>query len=375
MAIKYLYIDDENQRSLIENFTVNLSINNLILEPLPQNFDWKKNIRKLLEESIINQNIQGILFDWNLTDPSKSNPNGVTSVGMAQHLRQFISFDANGLLRENKIDIPFILCSSRADIMRILEKDRTSIDLFDRIYPRDYISDNSKKIIQEFISLAKGYQLLNNTKSIKSILGIEDYDLENLDIRFREKMRILAQNPSHETARFILNELIDYQGILINEDVLAARLGIDINNSKGWEHIKEKLNKAKYKGVFGDAWETWWWVKVEKWWENNFPDDNLAFTSAKNRIELLSSLNFKNIVAAEKLQYAISDEFWTVCEVLKKPIDISDGFMNNKEISYPWQERDYISKQAILEDDDIHKVNILERKRLSEFKNYIRSKS
>jgi hypothetical protein len=359
MAIKYIYIDDSEERNGI---AVGLSVHEdkLQVEAVePKN--WQS-IRTDIEQ----QGVNGILLDWNLQ--GNLNTSDYSSVALAQELRE--------LARQGTIkDIPIILCSAQTDFNIKYDKDATSHNLFDVVYDKETLTgSDSNSYIYKFISLSKGYQILNQAKTISSILKIENTDFESLDIRFQEEINNLLQSPSHEIARFILRQVIEYQGILIDEAVLAARLGIDKEKSKDWNKLKETLSSYKYQGVFGDAWERWWWFGVEKWWNTIAPDTHLQTNSASNRVKLISDKTKTHaLVPAQKLKYTNSDEFWAVCAVLHKPIDIMDGFILDKKTHYTWQEREYISNEAIISSEYKLQVDVLERKRLHEFKEYIKS--
>lgn len=66
-------------------------------------------------------------------------------------------------------------------------------------------------------------------------------DISFIDSRFLSELEDYQSSPVHVQARFIITELLDKQGLLINEDVLAARLGIDKTSSPDWELLKQSL--------------------------------------------------------------------------------------------------------------------------------------
>lgn len=72
--------------------------------------------------------------------------------------------------------------------------------------------------------------------------------------------------------------------------------------------------------------------------------------SAQDRVKLICDVtNLKDLVAAEKIEYAKSDEFWCVCKGLNKPLDPLDGLLiANQDHLYIWQDQEYVSVYAAL---------------------------
>ena len=68
------------------------------------------------------------------------------------------------------------------------------------------------------------------------------------------------KTPIFQYSRFIINELLQKSGPLIDDKILAARLGVDINSSKDWNNLLKKLNNTKYSGVYSDVWKRWWFI-------------------------------------------------------------------------------------------------------------------
>ena len=276
----------------------------------------------------------------------------------------FISL-ANSLYQRNQCPI-ILLCEDKSKFTNSLILQL----LFNQIYTESDIVLNSSKVKRQLISLAQGYKVINAQKTIKSILQISKSEFENLDIRFQAEFDSLLKSPSHEIARFILREVIEFQGILIDENVLAARLGVDISKSDiDWNDLKKELESCKYNGVFGDAWERWWWFKIANWWNDNFLNISLRRLSAHKRVEAINTHRKLNLVSITTKQSWQSDAFWTVCIKKNIPIDITDGFTLVKEsVVKTWQEKHYVSIDYIYETGDRKIISLIEYERLEELK-------
>ena len=151
-------------------------------------------------------------------------------------------------------------------------------------------------------------------------------------------------------AKFIIQEFLDMEGLVISEHLLAARLGIDISQSADWNNLLEVLKPCRYYGVFADGWSRWWAGHLQDWWSSNFSEKNLRSTPSAERVGLIiERFNLKNIVQATKVDKARSDSFWVICSGLKKPIDPVDGLViAGQDNFYPWQEKKYVSYEAAI---------------------------
>ena len=71
-------------------------------------------------------------------------------------------------------------------------------------------------------------------------------DIPFIDTRFLSEFCELRKAPVHIQTKFLITEFLTKQGLLIDEDVLAARLGINKAISTDWNMLLEELSKNKY---------------------------------------------------------------------------------------------------------------------------------
>ena len=73
------------------------------------------------------------------------------------------------------------------------------------------------------------------------------------------------------------------------------------------------------------------------------------------------------VPAKAKSRYSIHNEYWTICDFSKEPLDIEDGLLlPGQEDLYPWQDAKYVSIQSAL--DESIEVAECEKKKLESFK-------
>lgn len=178
--------------------------------------------------------------------------------------------------------------------------------------------------------------------------------LEVIDERIAQYLRELSlTSVPYDFTHFVIKNFFHQTNPLINERILAARLGVDLVKTprEAWEKLSlSVLDRIKYKGLFAEGWKRWWANDLVDWFKSK-SGENLAFINAKSRIEILSEISgLKELVVAEPIEYCTSSEFWTICEGYKVPIDPLEGFKIHTTADLkPWQESKVISLLAILE--------------------------
>ena len=350
MAIKFYYIDDDNEAS--NGYIAGFSQNGLIVERIEGN-DFDSIIAIIRDK----KDICGLILDHKLDEISMKSGMHLKFRGtsIAQEIRnRQVSKDAE----YNIADFPIILLSATENIKNSL--DDSGKDLFDLLIIKDDLSPKSYfKWIIQLESLYFAYKKISEVKVLDKLLAVQQ---DALDFRFVEHLtELINDKPVHVICQFLLKQFIIRQGMLIDENTLAARLGIDKNNSSNWADILKNLAGAKYNGVLSEGWECWWMFKIDYWW-SGFSKKTLHALSSDDRIEIIKDrLKYSEIKPIEKLPMADSSHFWTICKGTNKPIDEIDGLIISGQSNlYAWQEYEYVSLDAAL-----HNINIENWKDLS----------
>ncbi|MDR2408868.1 MAG: hypothetical protein LBE13_12265 [Bacteroidales bacterium] len=339
MEIQYLYIDDDKVQTSKEKVQGFEQKGRLAIVPNQHKGTWEEQLKFIKEKE---NSMNGLILDLRLDDfpNEEAKYANFRGTSLAQEIRTRQKETA-------LISFPIVLFSANDKLEQSLEN--SGKDLFDICIDKSQVNTDTFTIITpRLISLAEGYISLKDNKDISKILNI---DVDLIDERFVSELTQLLNNPIHIISQFIIYELMEKQGLLINEHILAARLGIDIENSQDWGKVKESLSVSKYTGVFAEGWQRWWMPLVEKWWiEAVKAETYLRSTPATERVEQIKSdLKIDNIKPAQKIDKADSEEFWTVCKGYDKPLDPVDGLIiEGQEKLYPWQEPEYVSIDAAL---------------------------
>jgi hypothetical protein len=320
----------------------------------------------------------GLILDWKLNQ-------------LADSYKQKSSFHAATLAQEIRTrgtektlkEIPIVLWSTHQKLVESFLGDGTAHDLFDRRYEKEEIGENilfADETGKQLIALSEGYKsiivaLKAKGNSFQKVLQVSKSQLEELDLRFVSHFESQKNPPAHEYARFILHEVIDRPGVLIDEMLLAARLGIDFKASSDWTKLLEEFpTTASYRGVFSEAWPRWWSHVIEtQWWPKlDKPARPLSLLPAKERVGIIQrATGLLNLIPARSIESRYGERYTTICQVYKQPLDPIDGVIIAEPEPKAWQQRRYISIEAALkgsgEDQNIF-PNVVERERLNKIK-------
>jgi len=358
---KYIYIDDVNDSST-EAIKDGLADTEIIDVDFLQVKDFTEQIISFEKELKI---YDGIILDLRL-DGNLHLGVKYTAPALAQELR------SRSAAKEGIKDTPIILCSTDEKISALYEKDQTSHDLFDYIFLKENPFEG-EIIAQKLSAISKGYYTINKNK--KNLKNIFNRDISSLDQRiFGKFINREIIFPTHELAQHILKEIIGQPGPLINDLLVAARLGVDIEKSPDWQSLLDDFFESTiFSGVFSDGWNRWWFdLVIDRFKE--LTNKRLSALNASERVNLLiDNCKLQKLVAAEPIKNSVSSNYWTICEFYKKPLDPLEGF---KVYSFkepkPWQEDKYLSFEAAAERR--MKIHPSETERLNQYKKRFTSK-
>lgn len=337
MPLKFLYIDDESEKTSAGLIT-NLNDKETIEFKIEQPQTWNKQKYALIDNGGLNE-YDGLLLDFKLQfSDDKDSEVKYSGAELAQSIR-------NGVKAGSIRDIPIFLCST--EDFYISYFDRTSKDLFDKKYQKEKTL-NTEQTKLELNSFANAYSQIRKSKETETIINKrkdEDGDIQILDTELQ------CLDTPHEIIYLLYNYFIQHSGLLIDEDLLAIRLGINTNASKGWVTLKEKvLDTFKYSGLLHDSYPRWWQFEVNNWWKKTF-GKSLSITTAEDRATLLSKqfdLELLPLTLPEHQQYTT---FWYKCRLSNTPLDSTDGLRTIEMPRYAWQDPTYISLGYLLSDE------------------------
>ena len=364
MPIKYLCLDDEAAK--VETIIQHLQQENSELQidvRTPVQFD--EEVRQLGKEKF-----DGLLLDLRLDRAADQAGRRVNyrALSLAQELR-------TRMTEGEMVSYPLVLWSVDDNFKLSYDKDEASHEIFDRQYYKTSITGEGAGVAIEMVDLASGYKMINALKSrtvknIYSKLIALPGAFDIIDARIADNISDNRSYPAHVFARSILSHLIIGSGPLIDEEILAARLGIDVNQSADWPKLKEDFAESmRYTGIFGTAWPRWWMFKLIARWKEIHPQAPLQRLEAQERVGILKkALKLSHLSAARPLVEGYDQRFWYVCKFLRSPISPTDAVQLSVD-RREWQDGVYASLKAILDrrhKADGYEIHAFERARIGE---------
>lgn len=368
MTYHFLLIDDEHDRRILSIPRLLKAVDERFLIDCSKPWAFEDQLSRLkrTEEHF------GVILDNRLDQQpvEDGKPRSYRGLTVAQEIRTRAN-DEQAWLHWT---YPVILLSMQERLERFYKPDSTGHDLFDAIYAKEEVSSKSEQVARELISLVDGYVTLRQAgrqgqsaeTRLLLLLG-ENVSSQRLDPRVQERLLGGASfHPCHVDAQFIMQKLLLRPGLLIGEELLAARLGVDLQKSKDWSLLREKLGTLRYRGIFHAGWERWWARDLEAWWRQ-LPSHPraLSMLEAGERVDVLrKDLGLEGLEAAEPIQPSYSTRFWTICSETKRPLDRADAVRIAEPEPEPWQEPRYLSLNEALQGMTSFEIHSLDKERV-----------
>jgi hypothetical protein len=251
---------------------------------------------------------------------------------------------------------PIVLWSIDEKFVMSYYGDDTSHDLFDAVYGKDEdVVKRSGAVGLEMFALAAGYYALRDINDIGQLAGALQreavVDTATYAEFFGECSEAVAKQSKHAISRLLLTSLINRSGLLVDETLLAARLGVDYAEcTEEWDRFLTQIEEIQYKGPFFQGWRRWWWYDVENWWTGlGDGQRNLRRLTASERVHILNTTFEASLVPAAPIAEGYSSKFFAVCVATSRPLDPIDGLRVTKSNLRSWNDTYYVSVSAALE--------------------------
>ena len=337
--VKYIFIDDESNEAVQSIIHGLNDTGKILIEQL--SFSCEDSFESLTEKikEKISTGTKGILVDLCLNGEG-ANSLTFTASPLAQHIRTLASV--------NEIPhLPMVLCSTDERLRQTYDVDNACHDLYDYRFVK---SGDIKweKVSTKMAALVDGYSSIHLEDSFKDIIKRENLDA--LDSRIFDRISSGININTYDYSRFIIKDLFQHSGPLIKETVLAARLGIDIEQSQDWDKLLELIEPIiKYKGVFSSGWKRYWADLLDSFFKQYSGNKPLSIFNAKERVEIIKhATEIEGLKVASPIEFCTSSYYNTICEALKKPIDSLEAYEVYESYDLrPWQEAKYVSFYAI----------------------------
>lgn len=352
LQTKYLCIDDAGDEAtysyldFISDRDENLSIEpSLPIDFIPQLDDLKKNLKPEGSEGY-----NGLILDLRL-DVEEGSKAKYRAPALAQEIH------TRGAEDKGTFPIcPLVLWSNDDRLNESYWPDDTSHDLFDLTIFKEKLAsldeNYAHKVARKLVALANGYPKVAQTTSVgleraASLLNVTQEFLQGLDPRIIQPLtRGLSEVSIYDQSRFIHSQLLTIaNSALVDSEVLAARLGMDVKSIPDFNAFAESLfPSARHQGVFAYGWSCWWMPLIESLWDQlpNCPGPLRELTAEQRVQHIIEVSGRRDIIAAQPIEPATSTVFWTICQITRRPMDPMDGYVLDRQL-HPWQLTQYVS--------------------------------
>lgn len=336
---KYYYIDDEVDT--IKSIADGINDSNIVkvdIFPLAAYKEFERLTGKLQDEW---DSFDGLILDLKL-DGGGVDSTKFTATSLAQWISSFI-------IAEGKTAKPLVLLSNDLQCANY-KTDITSHDLFDMVLERS--GDLDWKWLAEILDvLATDYEKLNEDKE-KNLRDLLQFAAIDTGATYFAPFLEPRTFNVRQFASFILNDLFVHPGLLISENLLAARYGVDMEKSgKAWDNFKTiYLGVARYRGLFGRIVEVYWSKKTQEVFMELSGGRSAASMTTMQRVKILKENvdDAQDLIAFEPDDEKASTYCWAIDEATRKPLDASEGYMIQEDGGLKsWQEPRFLSFDTI----------------------------
>ena len=332
-------------------------------------------LRDVLEH-IATSKPDGVFLDVALTNALDATGNSLAfdGIALAQQIRTLqtrgLSQGVNGLP-----EFPLIRFSKRDVIREYVSGDSTSEDLFDEKIEKEQVLADAGAAARRAASLAADYPRLTayarsgpTEATLATLLAVPTDLLPRLEPRAWLGL-LRGDAPTHVLSRYMTGVVLARPNPLVDEPLLAVRLGVDVGRSGDWPKLIEALYAAAYKGVFGSGYSRWWMVPVLDWWQQTIDAATPPFkANAVRRVEALrSATGFEGLEPIEPNDLSPGTTFWHLCVRSGLPVDPSQGSPLMPAWGQEgWQDTDYLCLEEAKRDRRNPRLRPSERARLKD---------
>jgi hypothetical protein len=372
----YLFIDDEaDSKASTEPYADEIteaSEGSLVIESYRPS-----SIQEVLE-TIAKSKPDGLLVDVAFTNAltQEHAPLSYDGIALAQQVR---TLQTRGLRHGDSSlpEFPLIRFSKADVILEYVSGDTTSEDLFDEKIDKAKTLDDPEPVAKRLLSLATDYPVIakfaageKSEQAVAQLLGSDVDFLGRIDARALLGLK-RPDAPAHVLSRYLTGPFLGRPGPIIDEGLLAVRLGVDRKQSPDWLGLRDKLKPAAYVGVFASGYERWWMALVTDWWAAEIDADRALFRlGAADRVRsLVEKTGLTKLTPLAEDPDSPGTKFWHLCLRSKRPVDPGFGFPLLPEWGQEtWHDVDYLCQEEALRDPRNPRLGRAERTRLAKLR-------
>lgn len=321
---------------------------------------------------LTNRNLPvGVLMDVDL-----SNDPGLLSTGPG------IAQDIRVKQRKGELgDYPIVRFAGLENVRRNIGGDPTSDDLFDwKVMKEEVPRSGAPYIWAHLEGIRAVYGALSTfgkraaREGLPRLLGLDQSEWERFGHpAFADRLVASAGVATHVAAGVFLRSFLTVPGLLIDERLLAVRLGVDTEKCEAaWRLVVQSLS-FRYKGVAEAGFARWWARGLDEWWTDTIDRScPLSSLTAEQRIQGLERIGFKGLAAIEMPKGSAGNRPWRFCCLSLEeyppvflPLDPAESIRLTSTTDFPpWVDPKYAALGPALQAKGDARLNDSDLKRL-----------
>jgi CheY-like chemotaxis protein len=251
-------------------------------------------------------------------------------------------------------EFPIVRFSAAEPVARNVTGDPSSDDLFELKILKDDVRGRLETVASQLVGLREVYDYLiscavNLDRGEENLLALFGVCPERFPSWVHEglKAKILSgvTHAPHVAAGAYFRLFLIPAGLLIDQSILALRLGVDIAASgRAWEQLVSTLDPIKYVGAGGHFFERWWSRGVDDWWFSNIDKSGpLSGKTVDERVKLIAdATRVAGLIPIASNALPADTRFWRFCKLGLEnnppdyfPVDPADSVRLTAQVDLP----------------------------------------
>lgn len=304
--------DDEEDRRYAQRLTTAGLECSAVVPP-----DELRSLVATIKERSKNGSCDIVLLDYRL-DAKAVEPSG--------HRVSYRGAQAAAAIREKLPDLPLVLVTTEPKLRATLAHSPGLRALFDHEVLKKRLADRAERpqVVLELTELAVGFRRIRDSSrsdwsGIATLLGAGAEDLADV---------ARSQLPVGVTGigGWILDQLLEFAGPLVDADDAAARLGIAGSSFRRPE-VQSAIEPMRYAGPF-ESWRVRWWTRdLERWLGSIRTDEDDPVEDNRSRAIARALKLSGHVIRSASCTWCGGRSVVRACSICREPVDGAHGLV------------------------------------------------
>jgi hypothetical protein len=345
--ISYLCVDDEPDiQSTLRRLGGASHIRIDLRRPVA---DWTGEVAAI-HKAMTSNGYTGLLIDFRLDETHQGKQTKTDGMIVRYTAESLVSELRRRSVEGGKDEsYPIVLWSTAKFLKTFYELNPGYVATYDAIWDKERLVKDVDRYGNKLSSLSRDYGRLGLSlrKGKAAMAELLNTDEGSVIVEFDQFSQKRAQGNSYafQYALFILHDVLEVPGPLIDSATLRAYFGVDNWPGKSWDRALALLGEpVKYDGIFAQAYPRFWGHKAVEAIEAITGASSWLSLPADERVVLLKAhLRRCPLKPAKPMAKDYSTDYDCVCAVTRRPLAKRNGFRLLDSRPLPWKEPEYVA--------------------------------